>query len=73
MLDHLYIEPEYQGRDTGGKVLKEIFETADALGLPLSLTALRGSESNNFYQKNGLKHRDETEWDISYIRTPSTH
>src|SRR5690606_20998449 len=38
-LDHLYIEPGYQGRGIGGKVLQTIFSTADQLGLPISVTA----------------------------------
>lgn len=72
-LDHLYIEPDYQRRGIGGKVLQTIFSTADQLGLPISVTALRDSDSNNFYQSHGFKYQDETEWDINYIRMPSTH
>ena len=72
-LDHLYIEPDYQGRGIGGKVLQTIFITADQLGLPISVTALRDSDSNNFYQSHGFKYKDEAEWDINYIRMPSTH
>ena len=72
-LDHLYIEPDYQGRGIGGKVLQTIFSTADQLGLPISVTALRRSDSNSFYQRHGFKYQDETEWDINYIRMPSTH
>lgn len=72
-LDHLYIEPDYQGRGIGGKVLQTIFSTADQLGLPISVTALRDSDSNNFYKRHGFKYQDETEWDINYIRIPSTH
>lgn len=72
-LDHLYIEPDYQGCGIGGEVLQTIFSTADQLGLPISVTALRDSDSNNFYQSHGFKYQDETEWDINYIRMPSTH
>ena len=72
-LDHLYIEPDYQGRGIGGKVLQTLFSTADQLGLPISVTALRDSDSNSFYKRHGFKYQDETEWDINYIRTPSTH
>lgn len=72
-LDHLYIEPEYQGRGIGGKVLGWIFGTADLQGLPVSVTALRGSESNSFYQSHGFIYKDETEWDINYIRMPRVH
>lgn len=72
-LDHLYIEPEYQGRGIGGKVLETIFSIADQQGLPISVTALRDSDSNSFYQNHGFKLKDETEWDINYIRLPKTH
>ena len=72
-LDHLYIEPEYQGRGIGGKVLETIFSIADQQGLPISVTALRDSDSNSFYQHHGFKFQDETEWDINYIRLPKTH
>ena len=67
-LDHLYIEPEHQGRGTGGKVLESIFSTADKLGLQIEVTALRGSESNKFYRKHGFEYKDETEWGINYNR-----
>lgn len=69
-LDHLYIAPEYQRRGLGGGVLKCIFATADQMSLPISVTALRGSASNVFYQRHGFKYTDETEWDINYIRIP---
>ncbi|MDP2282936.1 MAG: GNAT family N-acetyltransferase [Pseudohongiella sp.] len=72
-LDHLYIEPEYQGRGIGGTVLGTIFRTADQLGLPISVTALRGSESNTFYQRHGFQYQNENEWDINYVRQPKRH
>lgn len=72
-LDHLYIEPAYQGRGIGGQVLQSIFATADQMGLPISVAALRGSDSNVFYQRHGFKYKEETEWDINYIRMPSMH
>jgi GNAT superfamily N-acetyltransferase len=72
-LDHLYIEPQYQGRGIGGNVLQKIFATADQLGMTISVTALRDSESNSFYQKHGFVFQDETEWDINYIRMACTH
>jgi GNAT superfamily N-acetyltransferase len=73
VLDHLYIEPEFQRRGIGGRVLQSIFSTADQLGLPMFVTALRGSDSNAFYQRHGFKYIDETEWDINYSRMPSMH
>ncbi|TFH76019.1 N-acetyltransferase [Gammaproteobacteria bacterium LSUCC0112] len=73
ILDHLYIEPEFQRRGIGGRVLQSIFATADRLGLPMFVTALRGSDSNTFYQRHGFKYIDETEWDINYSRMPAMH
>ena len=67
-LDHFYIEPEHQGCGIGGKVLESIFNTADKLCLQIEATALRDSESNNFYRKHGFEYQGETEWDINYIR-----
>jgi len=72
-LDHLYIEPEYQRRGIGSKVLQSIFKTADEMGMPVSVTALRGSDSNRFYEIHGFMYKDETEWDINYLRMPRLH
>lgn len=73
ILDHLYIEPEHQGKGIGGEVLEWIFGTADHLGLPIFVTALRDSDSNKFYKHHGFKFQKETEWDINYIRVPRLH
>lgn len=67
-LDHLYIEPEYQGCGIGSKVLQWVFNAADEKGLQVSVTALRGSDSNRFYEKHGFTYQSESEWDVNYIR-----
>lgn len=70
LLDHLYILPEHQGRGIGAAVLQDVFANADAQRMPIRLSALRGSDSNRFYQRYGFTQTDEAEWDIYYVRHP---
>lgn len=70
-LDHLYILPEYQSRGIGAAVLTDVFKSADVRRMPIRLGALRGSDSNRFYQRHGFVQTDEAEWDIYYVRHPS--
>lgn len=70
LLDHLYIRPGHQGQGIGAAVLAKIFEEADARAMPLRVGALRDSDSNRFYQRNGFQFLSEEEWDIYYIRQP---
>jgi GNAT superfamily N-acetyltransferase len=72
LLDHLYILPEYQGKGIGAAVLRDVFANADAQRMPIRLGALRGSDSNRFYQRHGFVQTDEAEWDIYYVRKPSS-
>lgn len=73
LIDHLYIEPDYQGKSIGSIVLQEIIAIADAQGLSLRVTALRGSGANRFYLKHGFHCRDESQWDIHYERSSKIH
>ena len=66
-LDHLYIHPEYQSRGIGSTVLKLLLGKADLKGLTIKVGALRGSDSNRFYQRHGFRKNWEDEWDIYYI------
>jgi GNAT superfamily N-acetyltransferase len=68
LLDHLYIRPGFQRRGIGGAVLEKVFVEADAAGLALRVGALRGSDSNRFYQRHGFQQVDQGEWDIYYLR-----
>jgi GNAT superfamily N-acetyltransferase len=72
LLDHLYILPEYQGKGIGAAVLRDVFANADAQRMPIRLGALRGSDSNRFYQRHGFVQTDEAEWDIYYVRQPNS-
>ena len=66
-LDHLYIHPEHQGRGIGSAVLRLLLAKADLKGLAIKVGALRGSDSNRFYQRHGFRKISEDEWDIYYI------
>ena len=68
LLDHLYVHPAHQGRGIGAAVLAHVFADADAQRLPLRVGALRGSDSNRFYQRHGFRQVEESEWDIHYVR-----
>ncbi|MDH6151812.1 MULTISPECIES: GNAT family N-acetyltransferase [Paraburkholderia] len=70
LLDHLYILPAHQGKGIGAAVLRDVFANADAQRMPIRLGALRGSDSNRFYQRYGFVQTDEGEWDIYYVRQP---
>jgi GNAT superfamily N-acetyltransferase len=68
LLDHLYVHPAHQGRGIGAAVLARVFADADAQRLPVRVGALRGSDSNRFYQRHGFQPIEESEWDIHYLR-----
>lgn len=65
-LDHLYLHPNAQGLGLGRMVVQQVIAQARTSGLPLRVTALRGSESNAFYRRNGFVQSSESEWDIEY-------
>ena len=72
LLDHLYIHPDYQGQGIGATTMRNIIAQADAMGLPIQVSALKGSRSNHFYQSHGFVQTGEGEWDISYLRAFGT-
>ncbi len=72
-LDHLYLAPAAQGQGLGGRVLQSILDDADSQGLPVSVGALRGSDSNRFYRRHGFVQTAESEWDIDYLRPAPGH
>lgn len=67
-LDHLFVVPAAQGLGMGGQVLGRLLQDADRRGLPVSVGALRGSDSNRFYRRHGFAQASESEWDIEYLR-----
>lgn len=67
LLDHLYVHPDHQGQGLGAAVVADVMRQAAALGLPVKVTALRGSRSNHFYQRLGFELVEESEWDLIYL------
>nr|WP_279625738.1 GNAT family N-acetyltransferase [Chromobacterium haemolyticum] len=47
-LDHLYVQPEHQGKKVGALVLRWVLERAASLRLAARVTALRNSKANRF-------------------------
>jgi GNAT superfamily N-acetyltransferase len=68
LLDHLYVHPDHQGRQIGAEVLARVIAEAEPQGLPVRVGALRGSDSNRFYQRHGFKLVEESEFDNHYLR-----
>jgi RimJ/RimL family protein N-acetyltransferase len=68
-LDHFYIHPDWQSRGIGSHVMRHLLAQADAAQQPIHLGALRGSDSNHFYQRHGFTNTREDQWDIYYTRT----
>jgi ribosomal protein S18 acetylase RimI-like enzyme len=71
-LEHLVIDPAAQRRGIGSAVLRWVCAQADAELLPIELVALKGSDANRFYLRHGFVEVGEGEWDIDYLREPTT-
>lgn len=66
-LDHFYIHPNYQRRGIGRKVMERLKAQAKSDRLPIVAGALRGSDANRFYQREGFQLESEDEFDIYYV------
>ena len=66
-LNHLYIDPQYQGNRLGAYVINEIKRIANEKEMPIKLGALKQSRSNDFYQSHGFVHTHYDEFDNYYI------
>jgi GNAT superfamily N-acetyltransferase len=69
-LDHLYIEPSFQGKGAGVAVIDKIKDMASHENLPIRLCALRESPSNDFYISQKFVFQFEEEWDLHYEWIP---
>ena len=68
LLDHLYVLPAHQGKGIGAIVLARVFSHAEAVGLPVRVGALVGSDSNRFYVRHGFCLVEQGEFDNYYVR-----
>jgi len=69
-LDHLYIDPPFQRRGIGARVMRWVLAQADEAQFSLELCALKGSNANRFYLRHGCVKTGEGDWDIDYLRLP---
>lgn len=65
-IDHLYIDPAFQGGGIGAKIIAEIKQYAREQQLSLRLGALKQSRANKFYLQQDFKQIEEQEWDNIY-------
>lgn len=70
VLQHLYLMPFAQGRGVGSAVMRTLIDESNWAGLPLRVTALRGSPANAFYLKHGFVRCSADEYDLGYVRAP---
>lgn len=66
-IDHLYVDPRYQGSGIGALILDRIKNKAISNNIPIKLGALKKSPSNIFYKRHGFVKTHEEEWDNYYI------
>ncbi len=67
---HFYIDPAYQSRGIGSRVMRWVIACAQQAQLPIELAALKRSQANRFYQRHGFVATAEGDWDIEYVRLP---
>ncbi len=65
-LDHLYVIPRFQRRGIGSHVMDRLKARATGERVMIVVGALRGSDSNRFYLREGFTKTSEDEWDIYY-------
>ena len=68
VLDHLYIHPQAQREGIGSWVMRRVIEQADARKLSITVTTLKLSDANRFYERHGFALREQSEWDLIYVR-----
>jgi len=68
-LMHFYVEPAFQNRGVGGRVLRLLCAEADALDRPIHLGVLKGSPAVSFYERHGFQQIHEDAWDF-FLRRP---
>lgn len=67
-VEHFYIDAAYQRHGLGGSVLAALFASAPASTAVFRVGALRESDANRFYRRQGFVAVSETEFDIAYER-----
>jgi len=68
LLEHFYIDPDYQGRKLGTKVLNMLLEQESVKGRRVTLNVLKGSPAKRLYERFGFTVDDEDEVDVFMSR-----
>ena len=67
-LDSFYLERRLHNSGLGTTILKVLLAEADALGLPVRLEVLNGSQADRFYRRHGFLKLAEDEIEGEYER-----
>ena len=67
LLEHLYICNAFQNRGLGLWALNWAKTQARAEGCDIRLSALKQSDANRFYLRNGFEQVSEDEFDLNYL------
>ena len=68
LLEHLYFRQRYQGQGFGTAVLNRVFSDADRQSIDVRVGALKDSDANRFYARQGFVLVEQSEWDLYYVR-----
>ena len=58
----IQIEPEFQGKGIGQKIIKSIIEKASEKKLPIKLSVLKGNKAKKLYESVGFKVIEENDY-----------
>jgi GNAT superfamily N-acetyltransferase len=67
-LDSFYLDRRHHNTGLGATILKVLLAEADALGLPIRLAVLTGSQADRFYLRHGFVKLSEDEIEAHYER-----
>ena len=68
-IDSFYLARRFHNGGLGTEILKVLLAEADALGLPIKLSVLRGSPASRFYERHGFAKVAEDDIESYYERT----
>ena len=69
-LEHFYLQPRWQGRGLGARILDTLLAEADAVGARVQLTVLRESDAKRLYDRRGFVVTGRDDLDVYMERAP---
>lgn len=70
LLEHFYIDPAYQNRGIGSRVLGAVLEKDEAKDAVVRLNVLQGSPARRLYERFGFRAYSEDAVDVFMSRPP---